>query len=338
MLSEKLKPKIYKLIISLAALIVSILLLEAGMRVYFFINPQRIDNGSDISAELGWANESNFYDKGIVKGYGEVEISITKFGFRVFGDTDTTKTKIFVIGDSYTLARMVSDGSTYYDYLKKNSENVEMFAYATGGYGSLQEYMIIDKYYDLIRPDMILWQFCGNDFIDNEPELEAVSVYNDFMVRPYYIDNKIQYLFSVRAAKWKCELIRRSYLLKFLQIKLNVLMARPGKNFILTEHPAFQKSIVTTSKILGLLRKRVGNIPIILFSTDTAYADIIADICATHNIHFIRGVPEAIERAKNGGTMVDGTPYDVYHWNAAGHAIVGRAILDYLIKEKFLPQ
>ena len=64
------------------------------------------------------------------------------------------------------------------------------------GYGSLQEFMILGRYLDEISPDIVLWQFCSNDFINNYHELESVSFSNNNqMTRPYYKNSDIEWLF-----------------------------------------------------------------------------------------------------------------------------------------------
>ena len=33
-----------------------------------------------------------------------------------------------------------------------------------GGYGTLQQYLLLKKYFNKINPDIIIHQFCENDF------------------------------------------------------------------------------------------------------------------------------------------------------------------------------
>jgi hypothetical protein len=110
-----------------------------------------------FSTYIGWETKSYQSWKRYVEGYGEIVFSTSQYGFRVFGDINTKKKKILVVGDSYTEGTTVSDGYLYYDYIKRNHKNVEIFAYGAGGYSSLQEYMIVDKYFDIIKPDLIIW-------------------------------------------------------------------------------------------------------------------------------------------------------------------------------------
>jgi hypothetical protein len=102
------------------------------------------------------------------------------------GDVASDKPRVFVIGDSFTQApEDASDGKTYYSDLKKLG--LEVFAYGGSGYGSLQEFMILDRYYNVVKPDLIVWQYSTNDVVNNSPELETASrVNNNGMVRPYF--------------------------------------------------------------------------------------------------------------------------------------------------------
>ena len=54
-----------------------------------------------------------------------------------------------------------------YAYLEKEFSHINFFVYGGGGYGSLQEYMIWDDYIDEIDPDIVIWQFCINDYWNN---------------------------------------------------------------------------------------------------------------------------------------------------------------------------
>jgi len=113
-------------------------------------------------------------------------------GFKRWGDTNSHKPKWFVIGDSFTQAIQVSNGEEWYSYLESRFSNVEFFVYGGGGYGSLQEYMILDDYVDQIHPNLILWQFCTNDYYENYYEYDLYGYpVNSFSFRPYLEDGHI---------------------------------------------------------------------------------------------------------------------------------------------------
>lgn len=321
--------------------IMFLILLEGGIRAYFWIK-NRIDvSERSFSEYLGWETAANVSKKHVVKGFGEIIYSTQKHGFRRFGDTKTDKTKLFIIGDSFTVAHSVSDGNTYYDYLKKHNDNIEIFVYGGGGYGSLQEFMTLDRYFDEIGPDIVLWQFCSNDFINNSHELESASFgNNNQMTRPYYKNGAIEWLFPKQYGGWLDKLVQSSYLLRLLNIRLNILAAEKLGTIeqeLSTDHPLFRKSADTTSEILGLVRERIGDIPMVAFSVNDPkwIGFTFQNICKENSIDFIHGILLAIAEAKKSGIIVDGLPYDG-HWNSAGHSIAGKIILSYLNEGGYL--
>lgn len=334
------KPKIGKMkkrhiLFSAITFIMFLILLEGGIRAYFWIK-NRIDvSERSFSEYLGWETAANVSKKQLVKGYGEIIYSTQKYGFRRFGDTKTDKTKLFIIGDSFTAGRTVSDGNTYYGYLKKHNDNIEVFAYGSGGYGSLQEFMILDRYFDEIKPDLVLWQFYSNDFVNNSHELESASLFNNnHMTRPYYENGNIEWLFPEQYGGWADKLVQSSYLLRLFNVRLNILAAEKIGTIegeLSPDHPLFRKAADTTSAIMGLARERIGDAQMVAFSVDREYwtGSTFQDICKKNSIDIISRIPEAIEKAKRSGLKVDGLPYDG-HWNSVGHSIAGEIIFRHL--------
>ena len=181
---------------------------------------------------LGWRARAGYQDfrestettsKGVKYA---VKRSQKEYGFRMFGDLRSTRPKVFVIGDSFTQAFQVSDEDTYYATLK-DVLGVEVFAYGAGGYGTLQEYMILDQYMDMIKPTLILWQFCTNDFINNDPALETASlINNNGWRRPYWVDGHIVYIIPKPwSGSFRIFAQRHSRLLHFLLSRWDRLLA-----------------------------------------------------------------------------------------------------------------
>ncbi|OQY97678.1 MAG: hypothetical protein B6D35_14705 [Candidatus Brocadia sp. UTAMX2] len=331
-------PRYREILFSLVTFLLFILLFEGGLRVFYFIKHKTKESEMAFAEYLGWESTPDNFWKRKINGYGEIQYSTTKYGFRVFGDVDSKKTKIFVIGDSFTQGTTVSDGETYYDYLGKNNKDIEIFTYACGGYGSLQEYMILDKYYDVIKPHVILWQFCSNDIINNDFDLESASFRNNNqMRRPYLQDGKIEWLYPKQKSGW---LVQTSYLLRLLDIKMNILRAEKYgsiEDTLSNTHPLFIRAAKTTGEIMRSVKKRASAVPIVAFSTDKPawLGDTYFEICEKNGIHYISGIPEAMEEAKRNGIVIDYPPYDA-HWNKNGHVIAGKIILKYFIENKFI--
>jgi len=322
------------------AFILFLFLLEGGLRAFYFIKGRNV-NFSDY---IGWQSKENQSWKKSYEGYGEIVFTTTKYGFRIFGDPNTDKIKIFVLGDSFTQGTTVNDGYPYYEYLQKNHDNIEIFAYGAGGFGSLQEYMILEKYFDMIKPDLIIWQFCPNDLINNSQALEALSLYNNNQnTRPYfdYKTGKISLLYPRKFVGWADKFIQHSNLLKLLSLRLGILSGDVSgsiENYLKMDDPLAIETIRTTSAIMGLVRKKVGNIPIISFQTDNEQikwsGNAFSGISSEHSIHYIDNVPEVLLEADAKRIPIYGP--DGSHWNETGHSIVGKRILDYLLENDFL--
>ena len=119
-----------------------------------------------------------------------IEYKTNKDGFRLFGNLkNNKKRKVMFVGDSFTHAVQVSNNKTYYGILG-DALPIEVFAYGGGGYGTLQEFMIINKWLDVVKPDMVILQYCSNDFINNHFELELRSNRNNNGMRRPYLTNR----------------------------------------------------------------------------------------------------------------------------------------------------
>ena len=318
------------------------LILEGGTRVFYLIKNQADPRDRNFSQKLGWITQENIQRTKIFKGYGAVSYSTTKYGFRVFGNVDTKKKKLFVIGDSQTQAIRVSDGETYFDYIGKKTDS-EIFAYGSGGYGSLQEYMILDEFYDIIQPDIILWQFCSNDIYNNSFELESSSWKdNNHMTRPYYRDGKIEYKFPHNSWIYR-KILRHSYVIKSFNINLDILLSDNlgaiSQHLLSEDNPLFKEALKNTLEIMSLVKKRAGDVPVVAFpacgGTQTIQNKKFADICQMLDIFYISNVLKAIQKAKASGATVNGMPYNA-HWNDTAHSIAGETIVEHLLKTGIL--
>ena len=84
-------------------------------------------------------------------------------GFKRWPIASKDKQRVLIIGDSFTEMCYVSNGEEWYAYLEKEFPDTLFYVFGGGGYGTLQEFMVMDDYFDKIKPDAIIWQFCGND-------------------------------------------------------------------------------------------------------------------------------------------------------------------------------
>jgi hypothetical protein len=294
-----------------------------------------------LDAELGWRATENYAETliGITKGGRTYSVhrSQHRYGFRHFGDLNSPKPKLLVIGDSFTQASAVSDTKTYAALISRLL-GMELFAYGTGGYGTLQEYLILDRYFDEIKPALILWQFCINDFINNDNELEQNSTMNNNgLTRPYWIHGAVTRLSPKPAWQQVREWINHhSRFLYFIASRVDRLRAVTVTASVEEaiqaqglKHPGFRRAVEVTDQLMGLVRARVGDTPIMAFNCDNTepYDEAFAAISAHHHIEYWPDVAGVVQEALRRGEDVQ-TPDD--HWNEEGHKLVADALTKHM--------
>ena len=319
---------------------------EVALRLYHLISegiPFTERSGSNvrkispytIDSMLGWRATENYHGgreakTSMGKSY-TVNVSQNQYGFRMFGDIKSPKVKVLTIKDSFTHATEVSDDKAYYAIMQ-HLLDIEMFAYGIGGAGTLQEFLIFDRYVHVIKPDIVLWQFCLNDFVNNSPELETVSTRNNNgMIRPYWVDGDIVYLlpkgrfaifreFASSYSRFLAAIIHRFDKLQAVNKNHSVEddIVRDG-----FQHPGFLRAIQITDTLMGKVRARTGSIPILSFSCDGGepYNKAFKQVSSHHDIIFLEGVGEQIQEQANNG--LDLYAEDHAHWNENGHRIAG---------------
>lgn len=321
---------------------------EIGFRAYHLAKSSLTQNSFQILAiddELGWRPAASYRFSGErVDASGHpyhVDIQTNELGFRQYGDAGThSKKKVLFIGDSYTYAMQVSNDKTYYGILG-NALPIEVFALGVDGYGTLQEYMVLNKYIDLINPDIIVLQFCPNDIINNLYEIELKSALNNNgMSRPYFIEERVEYKLPRSYPGIRDFANRHSRFLYFVISKLDHLNAGSSvtieREFEQTgaNHPLFKKSVEVTDKLIARIRNRVpSDIPIYAFLTDEfePYDSAFRVIAERHGINFVAGITSRMTDAENSGLTTKAE--DKAHWNELGHQIVADTLQASLQKE-----
>lgn len=75
---------------------------------------------------------------------------------------------VLFVGDSFTQGTEVSSGDLYYDVFEKNGGgHYAVWAAGVGGFSTAQEYLLLNKVFDLVKPRIIIWQMSDNDVAEN---------------------------------------------------------------------------------------------------------------------------------------------------------------------------
>ena len=334
---EKLK---FTLVIILFFLFIILIIGEVVLRSKNEEKP--FTDKSTIDEELGWALKPNLNLKYKVKSYKDlippydVEYKTDAQGFRAYGDASSNKKKVFFVGDSYIQSVEVSNSKLFYNLLK-DSLDIEVFAYGHAGYGTLQEKMVIDRFINQIKPDLIVLATCDNDFIDNYAPLEYNSTYKVGIRRPYYdLSGNITYRKAM--PQWQ-ELIDKSLFLGLIRRKLSnsfFKSTKPSSQKLITElqreYSPYNKSIEITNKIIKDLKVSLNGTKIIAFSTSAFEPQLshMSNIFKEHNIPFNKEVSLKMKKLKWNNIPIHSV--DGYHWTELGHQKVAEYLKDSILQ------
>lgn len=320
-----------------------LIVFEITFRVKDALYPVELSPIVEPHPQRGWQARTRYHFSGMKRDASNreyaVEIITDENGFRVFGDLDADACRVFCIGDSFTFAEDADQSETYYAVAGKILD-LNMFAYGAQGYGTLQEYLVLEEWLDRIKPDIVVWQFCRNDFINNSVELTRQSAKGQCHVDQPYLseDGVIEYLNPGHGPL--CRLLKHipSRLFYSLAYRMDNQNGIPAMEHTIEntverqglEYPPFRRAVAATDRIFAMVRDRCGDIPVIAFNADSRepYASAFTQICTKHSLPEIRDISRAIEAAvRTGETVYAG---DGLHWNGAGHTLCGKLLAETL--------
>lgn len=310
---------------------------ETAFRILRLVRPSRCIQ----DRQLGWtwrpfAREQKQGIRVDGKAY-DIDWHTEENGFLVWGEPQSGKTKVLIIGDSYTAAEQVSNTNAYYAQLDKlMGTNYEFFVYGMGGYGNCQEYLILHLYKDVIKPDIIIWQWCSNDLWNNSFALDDRSA-NSFSINPRpYLENgniRIRYphatpLLSRHSKLWQWIAPR---IWKRIRPYIYPSGMAPHDRFR-PEHPFFKESIETTGNIMALFKLAAGKAPVYGFvvSAEPEITSIYRTLAQANGIVFIGGLNEYLQQQRNKGIPVNAHAGIGSHWSNPGHRLVAEYLYSYL--------
>jgi lysophospholipase L1-like esterase len=341
----RVKKFLLRILLVVMSVTFTLVLLEIGFRVYYcWKSPQRY---LTLDKPLGWRNTGNLdFVRERKDAAGQpyrCAVQVDANGFREYGDAgQTSRPKMLVLGDSFTQAYEVSNEHTYYHRLK-SALDVEMFAYGCGGYGTLQEYLVLDQCVDSIQPNVLVLQLCHNDFINNCYELELKTPWhNNGMRRPYLQeDGTIIYalpktdLPALRSFGHKHSRLVHFVFLRLdrIQLKRQLASAKPEPD-VATQwetNSIYRRSVAITDRLFGMIRRRVPRDTMIYaFSVDNLppYLDEFKRLASENGFIFIGDAAEALHQAEQNGQTIRAA--DKTHLNVLGHQILARVLAERL--------
>jgi hypothetical protein len=319
--------RMLKLLLVFAVNILTIVAIFIGFEVYFRV---REPSYSSIyfwpDRELGWVlrpNVSVKFDTNDKSGTPyTVDFRTDRHGFREWGNVYSSRRKILFVGDSFTADPNASNDETYFGRIK-HLLDVEVFAAGGGGYGTLQELLLIKRFVKQIKPDLFVLQFCSNDFGNNSMELEeSMIVRSQSYYRPYMVDGEIKY----RNALIYRFLFKNSFFFRALDGKFTGFQYAYYGNKYGPDLPDYRTKLDNAERITLILLQKMAA----LFPSSTKLATFNCDTQADITNRWIRvataagyvtwpTVSKEVEKAEGQGEVVRAA--DSGHWNPRGHCI-----------------
>jgi len=331
----------------LASMTVVFMLAEIAFRIGARLSPDRLPDVLVADETLGWRPRPGIDreflvadDRGVRR---EIVYRTDGRGSRHWDEPIQGRTRIMVVGDSFTMAKDVSQGETYYDTFAAEL-GVAVAALGADGYSILQEWMILGENLQRYRPHVVVWQLCENDFIGVLPELGMQSARNRCGVMQPYLNRSGEIFYAnpdlgpfARAVAWlpSCALqgtARRLDLILHGKPTLETTIEKQIEE-VGAGLPLFQDSVRIAELIFEQAKATLGSTPIVAFIVDkeAPYFEAFRDLCEKHGLYFASDVPEAIAQAHKQGESVFAE--DRGHWNATGHRIAGQALARFLIAQ-----
>ncbi|MBH81805.1 MAG: hypothetical protein CMQ49_14955 [Gammaproteobacteria bacterium] len=287
-------------------------------------------------ASLGWRPIPNFTYQGRRRDSGgaryPVAVTTNEHGFRAWGNPTADRARVLFVGDSFTADLNMSDADAYFGQVADQLD-AEVFAVGAGGYGTLQELMLVEAHAPIIAPHILVLQFCANDLANNSFAIESASIVrNQKNLRPYWQDGAI--IYRLADHHWYKVLYRNFALFRFFDQQLQNIQYRRYGGY---RDPAYQPPTRKQRQEADVITEQ-------LFKTLVATTPTATDhlTFATCNLRH-RGQTERWTRIANNagftplpqvGLAVDDAAKtdpsvlaaDGAHWAPRGHAIAGATL------------
>lgn len=131
-------------------------------------------------AELGWAPIPN--SSSIITTARTIHVQHNSLGFRdIEYERDARPTMLF-IGDSFVWSVDAEANERFTDLLRSRISNYRIVNVGVSGYGTDQEYLLLQRVWSNIQPTVVVLVFCtANDRLDN-----STNVHYDGYQKPYF--------------------------------------------------------------------------------------------------------------------------------------------------------
>jgi hypothetical protein len=295
-----------------------------------------------IPTRYGWNFSPGKESKSIQDTKGRhrgISVEYFDHGFKRWPVSENGNPRVLIIGDSFTAIPYVSNGEEWYSYLEHEFRSLQFYVFGGFGYGTLQEYMVLDDRIDDIEPSAVIWQFCSNDYQNNYYELDRETYpLNNHWFRPYLEDDGIVYRLPLPFEKlrWISYIADRLLVMYDYRSKSKIqrTLREQGKTQFdygnYRKSPHMRNAVEVTKTLLKKVRSRVGDKPIFFFNACGPFTEEDKAVCESARMNCINNIGDDIIAIENSGQNLrvanDG------HWNFQGNKHAGRMLVGYFVK------
>jgi len=263
--------------------------------------------------DLGWFPLPNSTKQ--FKGCRSITVKNNKDGFRDIDHNKKTKKRILFLGDSFVWGYDVEQHERFTEKLQALLPNWEVLNLGVSGYGTDQEYILIQKWFRNYKPDVVVLVFCQNDWKDNSSNM-SYGYY-----KPYfeYIGNK---------------LIEKG------------APVRKSMNYYISENPFIFKSFFIKKVFAGYLKLTLPKLITINDPTSKIVSGM-KNYIESQGAKFIIAFTHDTDEGEVCPFCGDNTGYvfltnnftyegNGYHWTPEGHDYVCRKLYRFLLNRNYL--
>jgi lysophospholipase L1-like esterase len=256
--------------------------------------------------ELGWAPMPN--SSGEFHGSRAISIAHNSLGLRDVELGPDPRPTVMVVGDSLVWGYDAQADERFTELLRHQLPNLRIVNAGIPGYGTDQEYLLLRRLWDTIRPDVVVLVFCTrNDRDDNATNLR----YGGYL-KPYLAQAPDgEWLFAGQPVPWS----RFAYFNENALVH-NLWVARAAVSaFVQLRYPAITVPD-PTERLVGMMRDFVTAHAAKFLVGLQMHEPQIEAFLQEHNIRY---------------TSFDGArSYDGVHWTPDGHAVVASRLTQLL--------
>jgi hypothetical protein len=177
------RPLVLNLILSLAALLITAALAELGLRLFFRTNLALVDDERNLlyryDSYLGWfpipSQGKNLLASRVFT------VVHNREGFRDPDFTVISQNGIMFLGDSFVWGYDVDAPERFTDKLRQRHPEWTIYNLGVSGYGTDQEFLLLQKHFDSYKPRVVFLVFCvETDHDDNSSNFRYQGYYKPY--------------------------------------------------------------------------------------------------------------------------------------------------------------